>query len=80
VFAWDDTREGDDLTQTQDIFSAVAQFEAVGSGSGAGWRYAVGGACGLALVGLVLLLISRYRRTPDTPVPASAGRESVGAV
>lgn len=61
VFVWDDTRDGDELTQTQDIFSAAAQFQAVGaSTSAAGW-YVLGAAGGLAIVGLVLLLAARGR-------------------
>ena len=46
VFVWDDTRDGDELTQTQDIFSAAAQFQAVGSSTSTAWRYAAGGAGG----------------------------------
>ncbi|HEX2048820.1 MAG TPA: hypothetical protein VHF27_13725, partial [Acidimicrobiales bacterium] len=59
VFVWDDTRDGDELTQSQDLFSAVAQFQAVGSSTSNAWWYGAGAAGGLALVGLVLLLASR---------------------
>ncbi len=50
TFAWDDTRNGDVVTQTQDIFSAVAQFEAVGTPASNAWRYALGAAGGVLVV------------------------------
>ena len=62
VFVWDDTRDGDELTQTQDLFAAAAQFQAVGSSTATAWGYAAGAAGGLALVGLILLLATRGRR------------------
>jgi hypothetical protein len=71
VFVWDDTRDGDELTQTQDIFSAAAQFQAVGSSTSSAWWYAAGAAGGLALVGLVLLVASARRR--DGPGGEVAG-------
>lgn len=70
VFVWDDTRDGDELTQTQDIFSAAAQFQAVGSSTSTGWWYVLGAAGGLAVVGLVLLVSARGRRRD--PVEAMA--------
>jgi hypothetical protein len=70
VFVWDDTRDGDELTQTQDIFSAAAQFQAVGSSTSTAWWYVLGAAGGLAVVGLVLLVSVRGRR--QDPAPATA--------
>jgi hypothetical protein len=83
VFVWDDTRDGDELTQTQDIFSAAAQFQAVGSSTSNAWWYATGAAGGLALVGLVLLVASRIRRDDSGgqtagPPAEALSRPSVG--
>ena len=67
IIGWDDTRNGDEVTHTQDIFTRVAQFEALGSGAGNdAARYALGAMLGLAVVGLVLLVLSfaARRRTP----------------
>lgn len=72
VFVWDDTRDGDELTQTQDIFSAAAQFQAVGSSTSTGWWYVLGAAGGLAVVGLVLLVSTRGRRREPVPTTATA--------
>jgi hypothetical protein len=59
VVGWDDTRFGDTTTHTQDIFTRVAQFEALGAGSQSdAARYAIGAMLGLGAVGLVLLVLS----------------------
>jgi hypothetical protein len=80
VFAWDDTRHGDEVTQTQDVFSAAAQFEPVGGGGSNGWWYAAGAAGGLALVGLILLVFTRVSgaRT-EARGPREEKREPVAA-
>jgi hypothetical protein len=70
VFVWDDTRDGDELTHSQDLFSAAAQFRAVGSSTSTVWWYGAGAAGGLAIVGLVLLLSSRGRSRRVGPEPA----------
>ncbi|HWI03615.1 MAG TPA: sialidase family protein [Acidimicrobiales bacterium] len=71
IIGWDDTRFGDDTTHTQDIFTRVAQFEALGAGSGNdAARYALGAVIGLAVVGLVLLALS-YAARSRTPAGAS---------
>jgi hypothetical protein len=74
IVGWDDTRFGDETTHTQDIFTRVAQFEALGAGSSNDTaRYALGAVIGLAVVGLVLLALSyaaRSRRPePVAPTP-----------
>ncbi len=80
VFAWDDTRNADTLTQGQDVYTAIVQHEALGSGTSDALRYALAGLIGLAAVGLVLLAastISGRRRPKGSPAPdpeASRGR------
>ncbi len=67
VFAWDDTRNSDALTQGQDVYTSIIQHEALGTGSSDALRYALAGLVGLATVGLVLLAVSMMagRRRPQ---------------
>jgi hypothetical protein len=68
VFAWDDTRNADRLTEGQDVYTSIAQHEALGTGSNDALRYAVAALAGLAAVGLILLVVSLMtgRRRPQT--------------
>jgi len=68
VFAWDDTRNADQLTQGQDVYTSIAQHEALGTGSSDALRYAVAALAGLAVVGLILLAVSMItgRRRPQS--------------
>lgn len=74
MFVWDDTRDGDDLTQTQDLMAAAAQFRTVGASTSPAWWYGAGAAGGLAVVGLVLLVSSRGRAGPGRQERAGEGR------
>lgn len=82
VFAWDDTRNADQLTEGQDVYTSIAQHEALGSGNNDALRYAVAALAGLAVVGLILLVVSMMsgRRRPQaataTEPEASKGRVS----
>lgn len=62
VFAWDDTRNTDQLSEGQDIYAATVQHEAIGAGDTNAMRYAAAALGGLAAVGLVLLLLSAAGR------------------
>jgi hypothetical protein len=81
-FVWDDTRNGTDQTETQDLYAASAQYETLAGGGlprGAGYLLAI--VLGVGAVGLVLLvgaLVFR-RRGPSTPPAAKApsGKEPV---
>ena len=68
VFAWDDTRNADKLTENQDVYTSIVQHEALGSGSSDALRYALAAMAGLAVVGVVLLAVSLVagRRRPQT--------------
>lgn len=82
VFAWDDTRNADKLTDGQDVYSSIVQHEALGSGSNDALRYAVAAMAGLALVGLVLLavsLIAGKRRPQTASAQPAATRGRVGS-
>lgn len=76
VFGWADTRLGDELTQTQDAFSTIAQFKAIPAKASALPTFAaVFG--GLVVAGAVLLLILFVRQgrkgSPGVTKPAMAG-------
>jgi hypothetical protein len=58
LVGWDDTREGDDVTHTQDIYSAMLQYERLGSGPSAALRYGIAAAAGLGAFGFVLLVVA----------------------
>jgi len=83
-FVWDDTRNGTDQTETQDLYAATAQFKALEAG---GLPKTVGYVLGIVLgggsVGLILLvssLLFRARRKPGPPAgkaDSDSGKESV---
>jgi len=62
VVGWDDTRNGDQLTQTQDLFTVDVQMEKIGGGSSVAAKVALAAVCGIVVVGLVLLVASRVGR------------------
>jgi hypothetical protein len=83
IFSWDDTRNTDtsfkDAATTgggvSDIFTADAQFAAVGAGSSKAAKVVLAGVAGLVAVGLVLLVValaSRRRAGPPKPSKAAA--------
>lgn len=82
VFAWDDTRNADKLTDGQDVYTSIAQHQALGSGSSDALRYAVAALGGLAAVGLILLVVSaltgrgRPQTATATEPAASKGKVS----
>jgi hypothetical protein len=68
ISGWDDTRNGDAVVNTQDIYMGVVQYKAIATGSNAA-KYALAATVGVVLVGLVLLLttaINRNRGGPPT--------------
>lgn len=82
VAAWDDTRNGDQVTQTQDIYSGIVQHEAIGGGSSNALRFAIAGLTGLAAVGLILLAVSLLTasRRPQAEAPALTPEATKGRV
>ncbi len=74
LVVWDDTRNGDDVTQTQDVYSSIVQYEALGA-SGASstakrWLAAVAGFVVVAL-GLAAAAAASSRRHRRTATPAA---------
>ncbi len=74
LVGWDDTRHGDETTQTQDVYSSMLQYQHLSSGPSRSLSYVVGAAAGLGGVGLVLLLVGSGRarataaRRPTRPL------------
>lgn len=83
TIGWDDTRLGDPRTQTQDVFTSVAQYTPVASTGGSKvLRYLAAIFVGLALAGLIILILALSRRRAGEAPPTSPGprtREPVGA-
>lgn len=70
VFGWADTRLGDELTQTQDNFGSIAQFQPIPAESSA-LPIVAAAFGGLAAAGIVLLVVQFMRRgRQDGAVPA----------
>jgi hypothetical protein len=77
VVGWDDTRNGDVVSQTQDIYSDAIQYEAIGSGTSRAAKLVLAAALGLLGVGLVLVIVALAtggfrRRQPPPPRPTAA--------
>lgn len=76
TLAWDDTRNGDDATHTQDIYSATVQFSPVGAaGLPAAAQYGLAVCVGLGLVGVVFLLLAAAFKGRAQPASTPAERE-----
>ena len=58
LVGWEDTRLGNQVTQTQDVFASNVQFRPIQEGVSDAVRYTIAALAGLALTGLVLLVAS----------------------
>jgi hypothetical protein len=61
LVGWDDTRNGDEATHTQDIYTSLVQYRQPGPGASAALQYGAAAAAGLGLFGVALLLVLRMR-------------------
>ena len=78
-YVWDDTRNGNKQTETQDLYAATAQHETLTPGglpTGAG--YALAAVTGVGVVGMLLFLVAlaarSRRQTPPPPPVSQSGR------
>ena len=62
IIAWDDTRLATPVTEGQDIFVRAAQFKSLPAEESVAARYVLAAVIGLAVAGLVLLLLGARRR------------------
>lgn len=74
AFGWADPRLGDQVTQTQDNFGAVAQFSPVPTGSPV-LRIVAAIFAGLAVAGIILLAARFMRRRRQESAPSGTGAE-----
>lgn len=70
AFGWADSRLGDEVSQTQDNFGAIAQFSSL-PGDSSALPIAAAAFGGLSVAGVVLLIVMRRRRVGG-PTPARA--------
>lgn len=61
MVVWDDTRNGDEIGQAQDIYGSAVQFAAVTGGLSNTIKYVLAGLVGVAVVGLILLVVAMAR-------------------
>jgi hypothetical protein len=80
AFGWADTRLGNELTQTQDNFGAVAQFSDIPASTSPVVSIVAAAFGGLVLAGLVLLVLFMVRRRRGASPPSVLGRPgTIGA-
>jgi len=65
IFGWDDTRNGDAVVNTQDIYIGMVQYKALATGGSSAAKYALAAVLGLLGVGLVLMIVSTLTRPRD---------------
>ncbi|MDQ3716908.1 MAG: glycoside hydrolase [Actinomycetota bacterium] len=73
LVAWDDTRNGDKASQTQDVFTSLVQYRPIGAGTSSAVLSWLAVACGLGISGVVLLLLAAGSKRASTPRPAPSG-------
>lgn len=80
VFGWSDTRNGDEVTQAQDIYTAALQYEPLPAAFPRVLAYLLAAVIGLLFVGLLLLVAAFFARrfmgggTPPTTTPTRPQR------
>ena len=65
IFGWDDTRAGDSVVNTQDIYIGSVQYKAISTGASTTVKYVLAAVLGLLVVGLVLVVASLAYRPRD---------------
>lgn len=78
AFGWADTRLGDDLTQTQDNFSAVAQFASIPTRTSTVLPVVAAVFGGLVVAGAVLLVVLLLRRRKGAVPPRPGQAQPAG--
>jgi BNR repeat-like domain len=62
IFGWDDSRNGNAVTNTQDVYVGLVQYQKIVTGSSTTPKYALAAVIGLLVVGAGLLLFAFARR------------------
>jgi hypothetical protein len=71
IFGWDDTRNGDAVLNTQDIFIGSVQYKAIGTTVSPAVKYALAAVVGVLAVGVVLFVAAVVTRRRDDDQPPS---------
>ncbi len=71
LVVWDDTRNGNEVTQTQDVYASIVQYEALGSGASSAAKYALAGTIGFGVVGLGFAVVTTATRRRQSKAPAT---------
>jgi hypothetical protein len=78
-FGWDDTRAGDAVVNTQDVYVSSVQYKPISTGASTTVKYLLAAVLGVLVVGLVLVVAAfttrsrgRDREPGQTPVPDQA--------
>jgi hypothetical protein len=79
AFGWADPRLGNPATQTEDVFTDVAQFAAIPTGASRTLKYLAAGFAGLAAAGLIILALVLVRRRPKAMETMPVGPQPAGA-
>jgi hypothetical protein len=78
VFGWDDTRNGNELAPSQDIYSRAVQFKALGGGTSDTARNLAAAMAGLVIAGVLLLAVALAARRRQGPAPAVVEKTPAG--
>ena len=70
LVAWDDTRNGDEASQTQDIYSSIVQYRPIGGGTSSTAFSWLAVASGLVVFGMMLLLLASGSRRAKVSSPS----------
>ncbi|HEV2810493.1 MAG TPA: sialidase family protein, partial [Acidimicrobiales bacterium] len=70
LVAWDDTRNGDEASQTQDIYSSIVQYRPIGGGTSSTALSWLAVASGLAIFGMMLWLLASASRRAKVSSPS----------
>ena len=77
LVVWDDTRNGNDVTQTQDLYSSIVQYQALSSGATPSAKYTLAAVIGFILVSLGFVIHAARRSAAQRP--QSSPREPAGS-
>jgi len=78
-FGWADTRLGNELTQTQDVFGSTAQFNPLPANSSSTLPILAAVFLGLVVAGLIMLVLFLSRRRKGQMPPVADDRQPVEA-
>lgn len=73
LFGWDDTRNGDEVAQAQDIYTAALQYEPLAATFPRVLAYLLAAVIGLLFVGLMLVAAAFFARRMSGGAPRSGG-------